>query len=496
MERLPLKRVNNLSILAVFAMALSGILSAAVVVADGGRPDCYQMLWLLPATFCLDCILVYPFRKLLFGRISLTMIVGLYWLRMVVSPVCMVLGEYSVIPENTSWQSYLDQAFILESYESLIVFLVLLAGAKYLDCENRNVLRENAKKIRYSAPFYIVFGCVFVFFFGMILDCPDLIRYQFITILGAPDGWKVELEQRSLSGSGSGPLGVLVTLWCNLILIMQILLPAYILTWILNHRKKWSRTRIVFSSFILIGTVFVIATESRGYSVVTALALLLTLMAYSDEKQLRIEKVALVFLGLATAGGLWYKQGVLGSSGTQSGFQLLSKIMTAYFSGPQNIAASIQTVEQMGGPDPMLILADVRQAVPFLNGVLMRIFNSSAVSTNTLFNRTLYGAFNLTYTDQIVPAIGQGCICIGYLLAPLFPAVTVILSVWFERKARLAEKPIWKNICYTGAEFMAFCQVSNNLSIATQFLWYVAVAALFAAPLYIRGKRGFYCNEY
>ena len=98
MKRMLPKRTNNLPILAIFAMMFSSILSAGAIICDSDRPVCYQILWLLPAVFCLDCILVYPIRKLLFRRISLTMIVGLYWIRMVVSPVCMMLGEYSVIP--------------------------------------------------------------------------------------------------------------------------------------------------------------------------------------------------------------------------------------------------------------------------------------------------------------------------------------------------------------------------------------------------------------
>ena len=202
MERLD-RKGNQLQQLSVIAMSLTGLLSAGFVLLDTDRPACYQLLWLLPVAFSLDCILIYPLRRFLFTRISFTMISGLYWVRMVATPVFLVLGDYQVVPENTSWQNYLDQAFILEIYESLVVFLLLLALGSYLEQAPRSVVSK-AEKIRYTVPFCIMYGSVCAFFLGMILLYPTLVRYQFITILGAPPGWSIVLEQRSLDGSGSG----------------------------------------------------------------------------------------------------------------------------------------------------------------------------------------------------------------------------------------------------------------------------------------------------
>ena len=55
MERLDQKG-NQLQQLSVIAMALSGLLSAGFVLLDTDRPVCYQLLWLLPAAFSLDCM--------------------------------------------------------------------------------------------------------------------------------------------------------------------------------------------------------------------------------------------------------------------------------------------------------------------------------------------------------------------------------------------------------------------------------------------------------
>lgn len=494
MERLD-RKGNQLQQLSVIAMLLTGLLSAGFVLLDTDRPACYQLLWLLPVAFSLDCILIYPLRRFLFTRISFTMISGLYWVRMVATPVFLVLGDYQVVSENTSWQSYLDQAFILEIYESLVVFLLLLALGSYLEQAPRSVVSK-AEKIRYTVPFCIMYGSVCAFFLGMILLYPALVRYQFITILGAPPGWSISvLEQRSLDGSGGGPLGVLVTLWCNLIFIMQLTLPAVILTWVLNHRRRWSGVRVVFSAFLLIGATFFIATESRNYSVISALALLLTLMAYSDKKQLRLETAALVLLAFAALFGLWYKAAFSGRLSFENPFLLLSTIITSYFSGPQNIAASIEAAKQMGGSDPLLLLADIKQAVPFLSTLINRICSSTLVSTNTLFNSILYNDPSAAYTDQIIPAIGQGYMIAGPLLAPIFPAFTAMISVLLERGASQSKWLIEKNVCYAGAILMALCQVINNLGIALMYLWYIVLAAIFAYFTHIQ-ERPTFSHEY
>lgn len=495
MRTLLFPKSNNLQLQAVFAMILSGIVSAGVVVMDFDRPEYYQLLWTLPIVFSMNCFLLYPIRKLLFTRISVTIIVGFYWIRMVVSPICMVLGDYAVVAEvsgNTSWQNYLDKAFLLASYESVFVFFAVFVSSKLLNCDNYAPRREGGTRLGYSALFYNVFLGICAFFFGMIILYPELIRYRFITILGAPDGWAIrELGQRSLDGSGRGPLGILVTMWCYLIVILQFILPPVLLTWILNKKKKWTSHQIVFAAFLLIGCVAFISTESRGFSVVAALALMITLMSYSDKKQLRLEIVILMVLGVLAIGGLWYKTKTSGRLlEGKTDFQILSMMITSYFSGPQSIAASIEATEQMGGPNFMLLLSDMNLSIPYLGTILHQLgISIDLPAANILFNRVLYGASDLTNTDQIVPAVGQGCMYFGFLLAPLIPVTTTLAAAWFEGTGRRAKVPVLKNICYVGAVLMSYCQVPNNIAIGMTYLWYVTIAVLVTVPGWIRGKR-------
>lgn len=481
---------NNIFILIVCLMTLSGVVSSAVVLLDSGRPPCYRLLWLLPAVFCFNCLLVYTFRKMLFTRISITMMTGLYWIRMVVTPVVMVLGGYAVVPENTSWQAYMDKAILLECYEACIMFALLSLWSKKLTCENRNPYPlGNTEKFRYSKLFFLVFGLICLFFFGMILRWPTLIRYRFIPIWGAPEGWVIRVfEQRSIRGTGSGPLGIFVTQWSRLILIMQILLPAVILTWILNHRRPWTNTKKAVCVFLLAGAVFVIATNSRINSVYAALALLLTLISYSSGKQLRMEAVflllvpafALLTLCVTMSGG---------ANTSETIFPQLSRIFTAYFSGPQNTAAAIQAAADRHGPNPFLIAGDMVQHIPDLGAIWKNLAGRPLpADCADLFNQTLYGVTEGRKWDQLVSPIGEGYMHGGFLLAPLIPAVTARLSVWMEQNARKSRSPVFKNLCYAGAEFMACAQVEFSIGQAMSFLWYIGVMALIALPIVVKWR--------
>lgn len=486
-----IRKTGNISILLVIAMMISGIFSFMVVLLDTDRPACYQLLWLLPVFFCLDCILVYPMRRLLFTRISVTLIVGLYWIRMVATPIFMVLGGYAVVPENTSWQAYLDQAYVLECYESLIVFLLLLGLSRWLKTTPLQEHMEFPEKIRYSTIFWMVFGLICLFFFGMMILYPDLIRYQFITIFGAPESWRIrELPQRSLDGTGSGPLGILVTNWCRLIFIMQIMVPAVLLGWILNHRRHWSELRSLLTVGVLVGLVTVISTEGRGDSLIAALSLILTYGCYCSKKQRKYLAALPVLVVLGGALALWSKSLYESSlSSDVMAMPRLSVTMTAYFSGPQNIAASIEAMRNAGGADPQLLWGDLNISIPDFYLILNRIVNYDWTSTNMLFNRVLYGPFDTISTDQIVPAIGQGCMNFGYLLAPIIPAILVLLAVFFEYWARRTPYPIIKNICYMTAIKVGLSLVAYNFALCMSFLWYTAVALLIAFPMYIQAKR-------
>lgn len=467
---------------------VSAIASIAVCVIE-----CKNLYWqgivFLPVTFLGVCIIVATFIDLIYKSIFITLMGGIYWLRLVLTPIIMCFANFKVVPVNTDWEEYLPKAFALECYETIVVFLILYMFAKKIRKLNNNLY--SYKQIRYSYLFKTVMFVLLLFALIMFTLWPSLIRYFFVTIFGAPNTWYVNVEQRSLSGVGTGPLGVFVTALSYLIVIFQMILPAIIMTYILNkknrnlqngHSQRKASCRFIISSFILIGITVFIATESRANSVIAATCLIFTMMAYSNEEEKRVELIIFVLLFVFAFGAFVYKAKYQSSLNTTGGIGMVSQVISEYFGGPQNIAASVKATENNNGPDLKYVVIDILNHLPYGNFFLTEKLAKMDSST-ILFNRALYDMNNREW-DQIIPAIGQGYLWFGGVLASLNPAIMVVLGCIFELKAKKAKSPIYKYVYTWGLIWMGFGIGSDNLSLGCSFLWYIIIVLVIDAASY------------
>lgn len=479
-------RSGNISVGIVLAMFISAVCSFFFVFYDATRPAAYKLLWLLPASFGLLCSVVFYYKKYLFTRVSLTIMTGFYWIRMVVTPVVMSLGKYAIIPQNTSFFAYMDKAIVLACYEAAVIFIALAVMSRHL--KKKSVVNRAAVYFpqKYSQVFIALLFSMIGFMALMILSDPNLLRMHFIPIWGAPAGWKLNSTiGRSLDGSGYGPLGIFVTMMPLVFCFLQILLPPVLVNRVLIKQEKRSPWMTAFLALIIVGFVFIVATESRAYSVICAVSVLFVIITLSDRN---VRKYCVIFLVGALAAGicmLWIKQGAhdIGYSTMQS----ISRILTSYFSGPQNIAASLQAGNELKTLGIALLPADIMQSVPYALTLIAPLMKDGLYTSNHLFNEALYG-YSLR-TDQILPAVGMGYLYFGFVLAPVVPLFTAWMAVRLEKIALNLREPLWKNILYVAAIFMSFCQVPNNGIQALQHLWYVMISALIALPtLYSKNK--------
>lgn len=472
-------------ILGPFAIYIFLILSAlisAVIVSFNGSNSNWDNIVFLPITFLVICIFMATFYDLFVKSLFITAISGLYWIRLVLTPTIMCMADYAVVPENRDWEIYLPQAFLLECYEAIVVFgLIAFFAHKIRVVCNKH---SSYKSIYYPLTFKMMVAICLIFSMVMFCSWPNLIRYFFVTILGAPRTWYVFVEQRHLGETGEGPLGIFVTLLSYLIVIMQMILPPLVLTLILNKRNKmeaygYSEKRIRRSilpiAVLLIIITGFIATESRANTVIAATCLLWTLISFSNKKEKKILFVFLIMLFCIVVGALWYKTTYQSALNTTGGLNQFSQVLSEYFAGPQNIAASIQAVKINEGPDLKYIYLDILNHVPY--GTMFLPDSLKSVETSTiLFNHSLYRTMG-TY-DQILPSVGQGYFWFGFLFAPLNTAIMVALGIWFEIRARRASPPLYRYILFWGCIWMVFGASVNNLSLACGFLWYIFVSLL------------------
>jgi hypothetical protein len=251
----------------------------------------------------------------------------------------------------------------------------------------------------------------------------------------------------------------LITIAFTFFWVLQVLLPPYLLARICSNVKlKW--TRKVLFAVVLICTML-ISTEGRAHSIETALALMITTMyALKDKIKINPHILILLLIGV-TIYGLMDKSGV--STSSESVRNEFSVMISAYFSGPQNVATAIAATKQSNSLGLVNIFTDFLQRIPYLTKYTTVLFGGTS---NVIFNQY----FGDKYLGQIIPSIGLGYSYFGFLFAPVIPCIAVWCSLHFEKKAQAAPDVVSKNLFYLGVIMMARATAMSNMLSGITYL--------------------------
>lgn len=102
-----------------------------LLITDSNQPNYYNMLCALPLSFTIISLVFYKIYFFIPQNIGLSLVVFLYFIRNVISPLIMYFGNYNSTI-NKGVTSNTNDAILLVIYENLVVFFVL-----YL-CVNKN----------------------------------------------------------------------------------------------------------------------------------------------------------------------------------------------------------------------------------------------------------------------------------------------------------------------------------------------------------------------
>ena len=119
-----MKQYNATQIYILLGLVGVSILTSVIVFFDFDRPSCYWLLPLLPLTFAFCIALFHPLVSLIPNNLGASAIILLFFVRDVISPLFMCLGEYTVtITKNIHANTH--NAILLVLYETLVVFATL-----------------------------------------------------------------------------------------------------------------------------------------------------------------------------------------------------------------------------------------------------------------------------------------------------------------------------------------------------------------------------------
>ena len=409
----------------------------------------YANVYLLPFAFALASTLLIPIAELLYSRISIAIITCYYFVRMVIVPCVMAQGGYYTPLVHASFLGNMDLALWLMFYETLTSFYCMyFAGSSLKD-------KALIADTHISPKFYVFVLILVVYVIMLILSDPSILRSNFLLLIGTPKEWHIEPNYAHLGSAEGGTLGILITLLNIVFWLLQAFLPPILLMKI--AQKRINVYLKVFFSLLVIGIVMVIATETRAHSLECALAGLLVISNLYYKKIKKFLPFCFIFGGAVIVYGLMEKMAIETSGGID--WVGMGSMASAYFSGPQNVAAGIYAVDTMQSLGILNLIPDMILKIPFIGSYLSSIFEGTS---NDLFNVML--SFKGRSTGQILPIICQGYEYVGFFLAPIIPCLFVGLAVKCEACARGTHNIIMKNCMLLFAIMFARCLMVNMIS--------------------------------
>lgn len=433
------------------------------IITDENRPHGYRYLYLLPFSFIVGTVIIAPKFDKLTRTTPAIIAYALYFIRNVVTVFVMSIGNYSGYYQNENS----TRAILLVSYEVIAVSFVLRIALNRVENndETKYLIDSINEWVNRKPP--IVFSVIMFAIIGIMLV--TYIRVPAISSLYVSlfsfDG---SLVTESISGIANGGNRSWITLFSFFSDFMRILLPICLFRIIYKQFKGSKAGLIISLPILLLQLMFITATSALAiFCAFVDLYVLIKLYPQYEKRMIRflyftaITIVAILFVIKFNSSVLY----------TGNGYEALSEMMQAYFSGICNVAASynVPTGEKWNA-----LFFDLYYTIPF-NGSL---FGLSGTTSANLFNSSNFGKF------QIIPCIGQAYFYFGTLLAPIIPCTMVYFSIRVFHK-NISEENIWmyasktllwlylciSPIMYNGQIFL--CRATNTI-IPCIFITYFA----------------------
>ena len=439
---------NNKNIILFIIILISSIIITGLMIFLNNN-DSYWFLNFLPLLFVLVLMVCYNTFSNIFTSFSVLLLIGCYYMRIVILPLVYVIFDYSSLVTNEVFSSYIVHASLLTIYEFFIVMffcnIVIRKQNKKKDMQLSRLEKKEIVHVKNKKMTYIVFILVLFVVISYILYPTFISYFHFIfeTNYEAQNAYSINYVamQQSIPK-------LLYWLVVYAFGILQIILPILLISYI--NKTKLTQNFKFLISIIVVLAVLLIATPDVAKSIIISLTLGIVLLKLYPKKKRIISFVLIVGFIPVVFLGIFIKSGVheIGNS--------ISSVSQAYFSGIPNIATSFLL---QGRPNPLMIFTDIVKATPFVLS-----FFKDVQSTPNLFN---YILFNNTdgHHSQIIPMIGQSMYYFGILLSPIISVLSATIALYFEKKYSQISYICEKYLYLLIAIYFAIAPVVYNFSI-------------------------------
>lgn len=382
---------------------------SVLLLMDFDKPSHYNLLFILPLEFSfLLFIFARLFRDFL-NNLGITLILGLLFCRLVISPFFMVLGGYAdMIVMGTD--TYTPVAIVLVAYETMVVMLTMFVLMKDKSLEgyglnDNSIFALNKKYCRLLFLLVVIQTIVFLYTPGLLEG--------YRTIFDIGDETFTHLEQTYIINKHATNFTNKLSLVTGsyLMNILRLLLPGAIIIWI--NRGKRNKLRLLMSYAIAITPFFMIDGAIARSIIYSLILFMIVRYLYPQKGMKQIAKVLVVSSFAVIV--FWVIR--FNITGNTDIFRYFALKFSTYFSGINIVAGSFNLPRDL---DIRLhyFTYDLLKAIPFSN----TLFSLESGDIATYFNY-----INGTW-GQIPTTIGSGYYYFGFLFAPIYSIIFTIMA--------------------------------------------------------------------
>lgn len=465
----------------VLFVFVTSLLATVLCLTDLDRPDGYGLLFLLPLVFCVGFIAISLKTQLYYETVNTitgVVVLTVYYIRMVVTPLAMYLGNYHSVLGNTFHEEY-PIAIVMVCIECLVILTYLpyrihrtIHPLSHNELKNSGNRDQQLRNNRPSTALWFVVLCMAAFIILIIVRDNSVLRSTFLFLIDT----NKEYYALSNNQSGVGTLSMYIEIVCMMFKVLQVVLPPMILWYVLRSRIHQGLKYII--SFAIFCAVAVVATEDRIDAIFAAMAVLITLKcAYGERFNKQFRKWLMLIL-LVCVFGLSIKAGVIGS-GAQEGFDFssVSAMLSAYFSGIPTVAAGFSMANNVAGTNILRLPIDILNRIPCFGYAFNFLTGASMTDSNQIFNSYIASCVGRNY-GQILPTTAVGYeYC--FVFFPLAACIMIRLACLFEKKANEQTDIVrlnlfhWITICVAGAPVVA-----SSLLMTAKLSWFLIIYIL------------------
>lgn len=431
----------------------ASIIVAFYLLINSYQEKGYELLFLLPLTYGILAFVFHYLFSQIFKNLGATLILGLFFVRMVLSPLMLCLGDYSVaISKNV--ENNTPYAILLVCYEALIVFFVLF----YLSKKHKKIELEYRIRDQRTYSLNQRYKLVLVGILFLLVVCiaytPELLKIYRSIFQITDELFANQEDTYIISKYGDTFFRKLSLVTGNYLMRASLIIfpAALIIITSRSNSKYWEKLSFFFT---LIPLFFIGGAIARSLIYFVELTMLRA-MVYNK----RFERKFFIMLLLSAVGivAWWnFRSSLTGGGGLASS---LSGRLNSYFSGVNTVSGTFN------------LEADIVYRVRYF----LYDFVSTFPYGTTLFNishetvQTFFNTCNNSY-GQIPPTIGMGCYYLGPVLAPVYSAVFAAIAYKASLKLGDGGHPIrYVRLLVTIFQF-SMGIVMYNIEITMIYFW-------------------------